>query len=390
MDKKTVAVFFGSKSTEHDVSIVTAIASIIDPLEATGTYNVIPVYIAKSGVWYVHEELKDIRTYSSGRIEKLLEMLKPVDIEITANGLGLVTPKRPFGKQTLHVDVAFPATHGTYGEDGSLMGLLRMTNTPFVGCGMEASVLAMNKLLAHKIVETAGVKAPKYVGLAKADYTAASIEHIETNLHYPMFVKPVHLGSSIGISRVVAAQELKEAVNLAFSYDAEIIIEEAVQNLIEVTVPIMSSTTDLTLGLVERPMFKADETFDFEKKYMNQGKGKMKSGGAKTSGSQGYSELPAKLSKTLYATCESTAVAAYKAVGCYGIARIDLLIDSATETVYFNEINPLPGSLYMHNWRAAGMSSTALVEKLIASAISRQEQQESIDTVFASNFLKQF
>lgn len=390
MDKKTVAVFFGSKSTEHDVSIVTAIASVIAPLEALGTYSVVPVYIAKSGAWYIDEELKNIGTYSSGRIEKLLEKLQPVDIKITPKGLALVIQKRLSGKKTVHIDVAFPATHGTYGEDGSLMGLLRMSNTPYVGCGMEASVIAMNKLLAHEIVETSGVNAPKYTGLRKSDFSDESIKHIEAKLRYPMFVKPVHLGSSIGISRVLSVDELKEAVILAFSYDTEIIIEEAVENLVEVTVPIISTTKDLTVGLVERPMFNADETFDFEKKYMNQGKAKMKGSGTKVSGSQGYSELPAKLSKELYDACETAAVAAYKAIGCYGIARVDLLIDSATDRVFFNEINPLPGSLYIHNWRAAGTSSTALVDALVRSALMRQEEQELIDTVFVSNFLKQF
>lgn len=385
---KTIAVIFGSKSTEHDVSIVTAIASIIKPLQATKLYNVMPVYISKEGVWYVDKKLGQISLYSTGKIDDFLKNARPAQLDLT-NGLSFVVSSKYGRNKRINVDVAFPATHGTYGEDGSLMGLLRMAGVPFVGCDMEASVVAMNKLLSHQVIEAAGVKSHPYVGMKKSAYTHDKTSAIATltHLRYPLFVKPVHLGSSIGITRVDDEGALEAALDVAFLYDDTAIIEEAIPNLIEVTVPIIGFAGNSKAGLVERPLFSSDETFDFDKKYMQQGKGG-KSG--KASGSQGYSELPAKLNKHLYEKAESLAKTAYDAIGCSGIARIDLLINGSTQEVYFNEVNPLPGSLYAHNWRMAGVSNIDLVNDLIQYAEKRAARQAKVSTSFSTNFLKQF
>lgn len=385
---KTIAVIFGSKSTEHDVSIVTAISSIIKPLRLTRAYNVLPIYISKEGAWYADEKLGDIALYSSGKISTFLKNTRPVQLDFT-NGFAVIKPSRYGKSRRIAIDVAFPATHGTYGEDGSLMGLLRMAGVPFVGCDMEASVIAMNKLLSHQSVEAAGVKSHPYVGLSKYAFVnnqAAVLKSLQ-ELKYPVFVKPVHLGSSIGITKVDSEDQIVAALELAFSYDDTAIVEEAIPNLIEVTIPVIGPADSPKVALVERPLFTSDETFDFDKKYMQQGKGG-KSG--KSSGSQGYSELPAKLDKALYSQAESLAKTVYTAIGCSGLARIDLLINSKTDEVFFNEINPLPGSLYAHNWRAAGVSNVDLVNELIGYAEKRAAEQSATATTFDTNFLKQF
>lgn len=386
---KTIAVIFGSKSTEHDVSIVTAIASIIKPLEMSGQFRVEPVYITKSGRWHWAPELKDIALYSSGAIDQFLEKDPPVALTLDG-GLTLSKPGRMGRKNTLRVDIAFPATHGTYGEDGSLMGLLRMAGIPFVGCDMEASVVAMNKLLTHQTVSAAGIDSHPYVGVQRDEYEAdaAAVHKRLKKLTYPLFVKPVHLGSSIGITRVASEKELTNALEVAFHYDATAIVEEAIPNLIEVTVPVMGSGEQARAALVERPLIDPEGTFDFETKYLKQGKGK-KAGGAK-SGAQGYSELPAKLPGDLYQKSEQLALDVYRAVGCEGIARVDLLIDSKAKKVYFNEINPLPGSLYAHNWRAAGVSPVELVTRLVEFAEAREQERSRVATAFSTNYLKQF
>lgn len=390
---KTISVFFGGKSTEHDVSIVTAIASVIKPLELTGEYHVLPVYIAKDGVWYSDEKFKDIALYSSGQIDDYLEKIEPLKISFD-RGLVLVKKGRFGSKTETRVDVAFPATHGTYGEDGSLMGVLRMAGTPFVGCDMESSVIAMNKLLAHQVVSSAGVETHPYGSATKYDWESKrevvldSLKHLEL----PLFVKPVHLGSSIGITKVAERDKLGEALDVAFSYDTVAIIEQAVPNLIEVTVPVMGPTHDPVVALVEKPLLSGDGLFDFESKYLHGNKG-IKGGkkmGGKMKGSQGYSELPASIDKDLYEASVELAKRVYELTGCYGIARIDLLIDSNDRKVYFNEINPLPGGLYDHNWRASGISSVELVKRLVEYAEERAREQSSVGTTFSTNFLKQF
>lgn len=389
----TVAVFFGGKSTEHDVSIVTALASIIKPLELTKKYRVVPVYISKTGEWYSDNKLKNISLYSSGAIDQLIKKSAPLSVSFRD---GLVFIKKTALGRTVEqrIDIAFPALHGTYGEDGSLMGVLRMAGIPFVGCDLEASVVSMNKLLAHEVVSAAGIPSHPYKGVIKQDFITnqASVLQQLSALTYPLFVKPVHLGSSIGITKVANVTGLVEALTVAFHYDEQAIVEEAIPHLIEVTVPVMGPAHTPKPGLVERPIVTQDTVFDFTTKYLSGGKGRKGSAGAKAQGkgAQGYSELPAVLSGTLYAECENLAKQVYSAVGCSGIARIDLLIDSKANVVYFNEINPLPGSLYDHNWRAAGIAPVDLVNTLIEYAVQRAEQQSGLTTNFSTNFLQQF
>ncbi|HSX24319.1 MAG TPA: D-alanine--D-alanine ligase family protein [Candidatus Saccharimonadales bacterium] len=386
---KTVAVIFGGRSTEHDVSIVTALASIIKPLELTRQYKVEAVYIAKSGAWYWDEKLKDINLFSSGQIQDFLHRTQPISVQLDA-GMTLVKSSGIAGRKTLRkIDVVFPATHGTYGEDGSLMGLLRMANVPFVGCDMDASVLAMDKVLAKLMAEAHRIPTPKMQFADSASYSRnpkGFADTVEKSLAFPLFVKPAHLGSSIGITRVSGRKELDNALEVAFHYDHKVLVEEEVPNLIEVTLPILGNE-QLTPALLERPLTKPEDFFDFETKYMQGGKGGKK-GGSK--GSQGYSELPAKLDDELYKKAEQTGLNVYRALGCSGIARVDMLIDSKTGTVYFNEVNPLPGGLYQHNWRAAGISSVELVQTLIRLAEERWQKQQRQNTVFSTNYLQQF
>ena len=387
---KTIAVIFGGRSTEHDVSIVTALASIIKPLELTKQYKVEAIYIAKDGAWYWDEKLKDINLYSSGAIQDFLHRTSPVSVQLDG-GMTLVKASGIAGRKTARkIDVVFPATHGTYGEDGSLMGLLRMANVPFVGCDMDASVLAMDKVLAKDIAARNDISVTKYEWVFRSDFargTKQVLDNIEKNLKYPLFVKPAHLGSSIGISRATSRNELQNAVEVASHYDEKVLVEEEVPNLIEVTLPIIGND-QLKPALLERPMTKPEDFFDFETKYMQGGKKGGKNGGTK--GAQGYSELPAKLDDKLYKKAEETGLAVYKALGCSGIARVDMLINSKTDTVYFNEVNPLPGGLYEHNWRAAGIPSVELVQTLVRLAEERWTTQQQQNTVFSTNYLQQF
>lgn len=385
--KKTVAVFFGGKSPEHDISIVTALAAVIKPLELSGKYDVVPIYISKAGKWYTGDALKDIKTFQGKAVEAFLEKTKPLAI-VFDDGLYLQRPG--LKRERLKVDVAFPAMHGAYGEDGSLMGLLRMAGIPFVGSDMAASVIAMDKVLAKQVAAASGIPITPFVAFSRREFETdreALGKKIQDELTFPVFVKPAHLGSSIGITKVDKPADLMNAVEVAAFYDDKLIVEEAVANLIEVTVPIIGND-DPQPALVERPLQKDGEFFDFETKYMHGG-GK-KTGGAKSAGAQGYSELPADIPKDLYDGSLAVALQVYRATGATGISRIDLLIDGKKKQIFFNELNPLPGSLYAHNWRQAGVSSIDLVTRLVELAEERFAEQQNLEHVFSTNFLQQF
>ncbi|MCA9323739.1 D-alanine--D-alanine ligase [Candidatus Saccharibacteria bacterium] len=388
---KTIAVIFGSRSAEHDISIVTALSAIIKPLEATKKYKIEAVYIAKDGSWYWDEKLKDIKLYQSGAIDEFMRKAPKVQLQFD-NGLTLVKSSQFAGRKAYKkIDVVFPATHGTHGEDGELMGLLEMANVPYVGCDVPSSAVAMDKVLSKLQTQAYGIVSPKMKFFTKSEYSEnveGWLKAIKTDLKMPLFVKPARLGSSIGITRVENEKELVNAIEVALHYDEKALVEEAVANLIEVTVPIIGND-ELIPASVEQPLPKDDGVFDFETKYMNQGKGGKKMSGGKA-GAQGYSKIPADISKDLYDKSLETALGVYKAVGCQGIARIDLLIDSKAKKVYFNEINPLPGSLYNHNWRASGWSNVDLVTRLVDLAEERWNAKQKLTTTFSTNFLKQF
>jgi D-alanine-D-alanine ligase len=393
---KTIGVIFGSRSTEHDVSIITALSSIVKPLEASKQYRVVAIYIAKDGKWYCDEALKDVGLYTSGTIDDWTKRHEPMLLSLK-DGLSLVAPhtsRFAKGHQAIAIDIAFPALHGTHGEDGELMGVLEMAGVPYVGCGVAASAVAMDKVLTKLVAQASGIKVAPFVYFTKGEFEADAdrwVTQINRKLHYPLFVKPAHLGSSIGITRVAEPKDLRDAIEVALHYDDKALVEEGIQNLVEVTLPIMGNVGGkewLRPALLEQPITVGDEFFDFETKYLHGGKKGGKAAGIK--GAQGYSILPAKLSEELYSKAESVGLAVYKALGCTGTARVDMLIDTKTKTVYCNEVNPLPGSLYQHNWQQAGVSPVDLVMRLVELALERASQRAQLEAVFSTNFLKQF
>ena len=391
---KTIAVIFGGKSAEHDVSIVTALGNVIKPLELSKKYRVEAVYIAKNGAWFWDDKLKDIKLFTSGEIDKFVARTNPASVQFDG-GMTLVKASGLAGrKRQLKIDIVFPSMHGTYGEDGTLMGVLDMAGVPYVGCGLEASVLAMDKVVTKQMAVANNLPCNKFVYFMSKELErnpSAALKQVKSELKYPMFVKPAHLGSSIAITRVANDIELRNAMEVAARFDDKIIVEEAVANLIEVTLPVIGND-ELTPAYLEQPMVSAESFFDFETKYMSQGgkkTGGAKSGGAKR-GAQGYSKIPAELPKDLYAKAEAIGLGVYRALGCSGIARVDMLIDSKTKQIYVNEVNPLPGSLYAHNWRQKGVSNVELATRLVELAEERWHERQNLSTVFSTNFLKQF
>lgn len=376
---RTVGVIFGGRSTEHDVSIITAHIPIIQTLLISKQFDVWPIYIAKNGKWYADKAMNDLAFFKSPDWESQLEAMKPVSVslnnEFVLSWPGIV-PKK------VKIDLVFPSMHGTYGEDGSLMGMLRLANIPFVGCDLFASAVAMDKVITKQVVEADGMPVVPYVWFTRAmwEKDADGFRAQIAKLKYPLFVKPVHLGSSIGISKAKNAAELENAIEVALHFDEKVLVEEGVQNLIEVTLPIMGND-EIVTAECEKALNKT-EFFDFTDKYLS---------GQKKGGQQGanaeYSEIPAQIGEDLTKRVKELGVRVYRTLGCSGTARVDFLIDGATNTVYVNEVNTLPGSLYHHNWKKAGVSNLDLILKLIDLADERQKMRESTTFTFKSDIL---
>jgi len=238
----------------------------------------------------------------------------------------------------------------------------------------------MDKSLTKKILKTENVPTVKDVWFTKDDWEMNKDglkEKIKT-LSLPLFVKPVHLGSSIAITKVDDESKLEEAIEVALHFDDKVLVEEGVPNLIEVTLPILGNEKP-KLGAIEKALNKSD-FFDFEEKYMNSGKGQKGANNA-------YSELPAKIEASLAEKVKELALKTYRILGCSGTARVDFLINSETEEVYVNEVNTLPGSLYHHNWKAVGVSSSELIDQLIALALEHFLKKKNITHTFASGIL---
>ena len=375
--KKTIAVIFGGQSTEHDVSIITAHIPIIESLIAAGKYDVWPIYITKDGSWYCDKVMNELSFFKQKDFEAQLSKQKKIQL-LFDNGLKVTWPG--FSKRQLSIDLVFPAMHGTNGEDGSLMGLLRMSNTPFVGCDLFASATAMDKVITKQILSAENIPVVPYVWFTKFEWNEDKSKMMEKTkkLNWPLFVKPVHLGSSIGISKVRNESELENAIEVAFHYDDKVLVEEGVENLIEVTLPIIGNDV-CRLAEIERPLNKTD-FFDFKDKYLSGGK---KGAGANSE----YSEIPAKIDQKLQDQVRDYGRRTYHTLGCSGTARVDFLIDGVSGKVYVNEVNTLPGSLYCHNWRKSGLSNVDLVTTLVTLAEERFATGRDLTKVFKSEIL---
>lgn len=377
-DRQTVAVIFGGKSAEHDVSIITAHIPIIQALEAFGKYDIWPVYIAPDGAWYADKAMLGLDYFQRpGYLESL-----PAGAKINLrfdNGLQLIWPGlRP---KTVKIDLAFPAMHGTYGEDGSLMGLLRMAGVPFVGCDIFASAVAMDKVMTKQVLAAEGLPVVPYVWFSRHGWEANREKHLAEikKLRWPVFVKPVHLGSSIAVAKAKDQDVLEQAIEVALHYDIKALVEESVEPLIEVTLPMMGNN-EIRLAEIERPLNKS-ELFDFSDKYLSGGK-------VENGANSQYSELPAQIEPALAEEVKRLGKRSYEVLGCSGIARVDFLIQADSKKIYVNEVNTLPGSLYHHNWRQAGITSAELVEKLIELAEERFAEQQALTHTFKSAILQ--
>ncbi len=379
--KIKVAVMFGGKSVEHEISIISAIQAISS--FNTEKYEIIPMYITKKNEFYIGEQIGRIESYKD--INALLKNSQRVLLVNTDDKVEMVKyPFKAFGKNTLgNIDVVFPIVHGTNVEDGTLQGYLNMLDIPFVGCDVLASAVGMDKYVMKTVLKDNNIPVLDCLCFTSRDFERSDemISQIEGKFEYPVIVKPINLGSSIGISKVEESKQLYDALAVAFSFAEKILVEPAVLNLREINCAVLGDIDDAIASECEEPL-NSNAILSFNDKYI---------GGAKDSASKGMAsakrKIPADISPEIKAEIQKIAVDAFKCLGCNGVSRIDFLLDGKTNKVWLNEINTIPGSLAFYLWDAAGIKYDVLLDKMISLSLKRQRNQQNIVYSFDSNVL---
>lgn len=380
--KIKVGVFFGGKSVEHEVSVISGIQA----LKAFNreNYDAVPIYITKGNEMYTGEAVGEIGNYKN--IPELLKKSTRVFFICEQGKLNLVQyPEKKFGNSVVdYIDVAFPVVHGANVEDGSLQGFLRHYNVPLVGCDVAASAVTMDKYVMKAVLKENDIPVLDCVPLHVKAYQEAeeqSYDRIEKKIEYPMIVKPVNLGSSVGIKIAKDRDGLREALEYAFTFSRKVLVEKAIKNLREINCAVLGDYETAQASECEEPVSN-DEILSYEDKYVAGGKG----------GSEGMRtakrELPANLSPQLREHIRELAVRTFQTLDCNGVSRIDFMIDRDTEQVYVNEINPIPGSLAFYLWEALGKPYRELLDDMVKLALKREREEGNFMTSFESNILQ--
>ena len=388
--KIRLCVLFGGKSVEHEVSVISALQAIasLDPEK----YDVIPVYITKENEFYTSFECSMIEEYKD--IPALIKKSTRCVFLNTEGRVRLMCyPFKKFGSSLIsEIDVAFPIVHGTNVEDGTLQGYLKTLGLPFVGCDVTASAVGMDKYVMKTVLKENDVPVLDclrfYAGaLSEMDETVAKCE---SKIAYPMIVKPVNLGSSVGISVAHNGQELRSSLEDAFQFSAQVLVEKAITNLKEINCSVLGDTSKAEASECEQPA-KSDEILSYKDKYVSGSGGSKGAKGAKSGGSKGMASLarksPADITPERREEIRSLAVKAFQVLGCNGVSRIDFMIDEDTDTVYLNEINTIPGSLSFYLWEPLGVPYKELLDRMIELSLKRKREEESIHFSFDTNIL---
>jgi D-alanine-D-alanine ligase len=389
MEKLRVGILFGGRSGEHEVSLLSA-ASVLNAIDKE-KYDVVPIGITKDGRWLTAEHAEHLL---QGKLMLEPRNLRAGDPETTssaavlARGESVVVPPEPVHRQSglvpfqtdaammrrasdraINVDVIFPVLHGTFGEDGTIQGLLELADIPYVGAGVLGSAAGMDKDIMKSLFIAAGIPIVKHVTLLRSmwEKEPKKVAKLVGKLKYPVFVKPANLGSSVGISKAHNRKELGPAIEEAAKFDRKIVIEQGVGGAKEKAREIECSVlgNDEPAASVPGEIVPGKEFYDYTAKYVDEGSQLI---------------IPAKLSKSETKKVQDLAIAAFKAVDCSGLARVDFLMDPKTRKIYLNEINTMPGftaiSMYPKLWAASGLAYADLIDRLIQLGIERHEDKK--------------
>lgn len=375
---KNLAVFFGGRSVEHDVSIITG-TQLIENADAS-KYNIMPVYISRSGQWYAGEKLRDSKFFVHPDLEQ--KGIDKVFLPPTAGSRSLLRETRFGLKSVFDIDVAILAMHGMHGEDGTLQGLMELADIPYSSAGVTGSAAGMDKIVMKAAFQGLGFPVLDSVYFERGEYARDPEEicgRVEQKLGYPVIVKPANLGSSIGISRADSREQLKDALDLAVSYDRRILVEKAVTDLMEINCAVLGMGADAKASLCEQPV-TAKDVLDFSEKYL------------RGPGSKGMKSLarkiPAEISPEMTKRIQDLSLEVFKALDMKGVVRIDYIIDKATDTLYINEANTIPGSFAFYLFEPMGIPYTELIDTLVECALQRKAEKEKSNYAFDSEILK--
>ena len=415
---KNIAVIFGGNSTEHDISILSAIqiANAIDRQK----YNVFPIYITHSGKWLFGKELLQIETYKN--IENNQKKLRQVAILPSSQSLF----KKSFGRfrEYAKIDCAVLSLHGKNGEDGTVQGLLELADIPYTSSGVLASGIGIDKDMMKQVFKQNKIPIIDYVALTKKQFENQDlcVNNIVGKLQLPVIVKPNCLGSSIGITICKTRDEHFDALGLAFLFDEKVVVEKCIENLKEVNISVLGSGEDNEVSETEEVNNK-NGLLTFQKKYLSGNSGKaqknvasskitvqndqkpkekdendeqneceskskidVQSNAGTKSGMQNLDRImPANISKKQIKTIESLAKKIFSSLNCKGVVRIDFIIDQSTNKIYANEINTIPGSFAFYLWQNKGIDFSKLADILIEIAIEDSKQKRKLVTKFSSN-----
>ena len=389
MQKIRVGILFGGRSGEHEVSLLSA-ASVLNAIDKD-KYEVVPIGITKDGRWLTAEHAENLL---AGKLMLEPRNLRAGDPDMTqpaavlARGEAVVVPPEPVHRQSglvpfqtdagllrrasdraINVDVIFPVLHGTFGEDGTIQGLLELADIPYVGAGVLGSAAGMDKDIMKSLFIAAGIPIVKHVTILRSDWEKdpKKVERLVGRLKYPVFVKPANLGSSVGISKAHDRKELGPAIDEAAKFDRKIVIEQGVGGKKDKAREIECSVlgNDDAIASVPGEIVPVKEFYDYNAKYLDEGSQLI---------------IPAKLTKAQTKKVQELAVRAFKAVDCSGLARVDFLMDPKSGKIYLNEINTMPGftsiSMYPKLWAASGLEYSDLIDRLIQLGIERHEDKK--------------
>jgi D-alanine-D-alanine ligase len=371
VERLKVLVLFGGRSGEHEVSLMSA-SSVMGALDPA-RYEIVPVGITREGSWIVGPD-----PMSALRAESF-EDTQPATLfaDPTLRGLWQIERTDAAGRLSLlsRVDVVFPVLHGTFGEDGTLQGFLELAGVPYVGTGVLASAVAMDKILFKDVCRANGLATPDYAGLSRRRWEAEPevvLDELEGTLDYPLFTKPANLGSSVGISKCADREELRAGLDLAARYDRRLLVEEAVPAAREIEVSVLGN--EEPSASLPGEIVPSREFYDYAAKYLDEG--------------EDASDLliPAPLDEGTTKLVQELAVRAYRAMDGAGMARVDFLLSGETGELYLNEINTIPGftkiSMYPKLWEASGVPYPRLLSWLIDLALERHRENARSERVY--------
>lgn len=378
--KTNVGVFFGGRSVEHEISVISALQAI-NAFDQS-KYNIIPIYISKQGRWYTGPLTLDVRNYKDmkslcERSEEVFMRPEYGDYKLyRANpGGGLFSKKNPVYEE-LHVVI--PVLHGSHGEDGMFEGLLETIGIPFAGCDTLSSANGMDKITMKMILRAEGIPVVDYVWFTDKEWIDnrdAIVDKIEGKLGYPVIVKPANLGSSVGIGKADDRQSLIEKVDNAEKFSQRIIVEHMIEDMMEINCSVLGDADDHQSSVCEEPISKGD-FLSYEEKY---------GGGAKAGMQASEKKIPADIPVEMSEEIRRMAGETFRVLSCHGVSRVDVMVDRKDNSIYVNEINTIPGSLSFYLWEESGISFTQLMDRLVALALKRKRETDRKTFTYDAN-----